>query len=347
MSVHKLKDGRWIVKSYPGGKERREYFGRGPEAEHAAKDRNIELGLGQRKRRKPTSATFKDLALKYLEAKKNHKSASDWKATAYKLKGKIFPEIGQGAAIRLTFHRIDQYVDKRMKTVKAVTVCRDIDIIQAVLRWAVRHRKLSRNPLEGYRKPKRDDAIIQPPTVAEMKMIYHYAPDHLKRALAISYYTGLRPGRAELFRLRYSDIDFELGVITVIGARKGGPVKRNIPLHDEFLQLLKQWRKVDGHDDYIILFNGEPINRIKRSWDTAKRNAGITRRIRPYDMRHAFASRLLAGNADLKATSELLGHSRPDTTLRIYQHTTTALHRAAINKLPGLVTKDSDQYIEE
>ncbi len=343
MSVHQLKDGRWLVKHYVDGKEKREYFGRGPDAEQAAIKRNAELGLGKRKRRRSTSKSFRDLAAKYLGAKKNHISETDWNASAWKLRGIILPEIGHLAAINLTYRRMDLYVAKRMKHVKAVTAARDIDIIQAILRWSVRNRLLSRNPLEGYKKPKRDDAVIQPPTMDEIRRIYHHAAPHLKRALAISYFTGLRPGRAELFHLKYSDIDFDLGYITITGARKGGPVKRSVPLHDEFVALLKQWRKEDGHDDLIITYKGKPIDKLRRSWATAKKRAGVTRRVRLYDLRHAFASRLLAESADLKSTSELLGHSRPDTTLKTYQHVTRAMHRAAIGKLPPLVTKQSDQ----
>jgi integrase len=45
----------------------------------------------------------------------------------------------------------------------------------------------------------------------------------------------------------------------------------------------------------------------------------------------------LAARADLKSVSEILGHSRPDTTTRIYQHTDRAMHEAAISRLPAMV----------
>ena len=53
MSVHQLKDGRWLVKHYVGKTAedkpiaKREYFGRGKEAEQLARNRNAELGLGK------------------------------------------------------------------------------------------------------------------------------------------------------------------------------------------------------------------------------------------------------------------------------------------------------------
>ena len=49
MSVHQLKDKRWIVqhKDKDSGKLKREYFGRGPEGEKAAFERNGQLNLRQ------------------------------------------------------------------------------------------------------------------------------------------------------------------------------------------------------------------------------------------------------------------------------------------------------------
>ena len=61
--------------------------------------------------------------------------------------------------------------------------------------------------------------------------------------------------------------------------------------------------------------------------------AGITRRIRPYDLRHLAASAMLDAGADLKSVSEILGHASPDMTLRTYQHTSTTLRREAIGRL--------------
>ena len=43
--------------------------------------------------------------------------------------------------------------------------------------------------------------------------------------------------------------------------------------------------------------------------------------IRLYDLRHSAASMMLEAGADLKATSEVLGHSDPRITQKVYQHT--------------------------
>ena len=67
-----------------------------------------------------------------------------------------------------------------------------------------------------------------------------------------------------------------------------------------------------------------------------QKKAGITRRLRPYDFRHAFATWVLGEGVDLKSTSEILGHSSAKITTKIYQHTNMAMRREVINKLPVL-----------
>jgi integrase len=110
-----------------------------------------------------------------------------------------------------------------------------------------------------------------------------------------------------------------------------------VPVHPDFLGHLKAWYKNDQQQDvHIIRYNGKPIKSIKRSFAHAKKMAGITRRLRPYDFRHAFATWVLGEGADLKSTSEILGHSSTKITTRVYQHTNMAMWREVINKLPVL-----------
>jgi integrase len=122
--------------------------------------------------------------------------------------------------------------------------------------------------------------------------------------------------------------------------KKNGRWSRIVALHPDLQALLLDWQVEDKRQihppSHIVHSKGRAVRTLKTCWKTAKRKAGITRRLRPYDFRHAFASAALRQSADLKSVSEILGHSRPDTTLRIYQHTGTAQHRSAFNKLPSL-----------
>lgn len=90
----------------------------------------------------------------------------------------------------------------------------------------------------------------------------------------------------------------------------------------------------------IITYRDQPVKRIKKAFYAAKKRAGITRRLRIYDFRHSFATTVLGEEGDLKSASEIMGHSRTETTMQIYQHTNTKLHRRTINKFPELNLPD-------
>ena len=363
MSVHQLKDGRWFVQYKKDGKLKREYFGRGPEAEKNARKRNGALPLRQWKRRtpEPGGVWFSELAQAYLDGMAANLQEDSRKNLVWKLNSVILPTLGKLRAIQITPDKMDQYVKTRLDTPrklkdgtlkypKRTTIHRELSDISAILNWAVERRYITHNPISKYRKPKRDDEVIQPPTQAEIQAIMAEAPPQLSRALCLSYYTGIRPGRAELLKRKWSDVDWKAKTIWVESAKKGGLKTRRISLHPDLHKLLKEWfeddKSLPSLPDTIVHYKGQPVGTLKRSWKTAKKNAKITRRLRLYDFRHAFATHALSRSADLKAVSELLGHSRPDTTVRIYQHGSVRMQQEAIKKLPSVIlsnNKKNDQ----
>lgn len=62
--------------------------------------------------------------------------------------------------------------------------------------------------------------------------------------------------------------------------------------------------------------------------------AGITRRIRPYDLRHAFATEAIAAGADIGTVAKLMGHTDMNMILKHYQHVLSSQKRAAVEALP-------------
>ncbi|WP_419659683.1 tyrosine-type recombinase/integrase [Desulfosarcina variabilis] len=325
------------------GKQKWKYFGKGVEAEKAGNEFNDGLkASGQirtyKKRSKTFGPTLTELVDAYLKSKAATLPAVSLRNTRYKFESVILPLVGHYKAMKLTPDILDRYVANRSKNVKMTTVHRELSDIQACLNWSVKRRLISHNPVHGYEKPSRDDAVIRPPSPEEIKAILAHAPEHLKRALTISYFTGLRPGNAELFRLTWGDVDMVSGYINIVSAKKGGIRERSIPLHPSFKKTLEKWHKSDNGRGHLVHYGKKrkPISTIKTTWASTKKKAGITRRLRPYDFRHAFATAILSSGGDLKATSEMLGHTRPDTTLKVYQHTNSAMHKANIDRLPDI-----------
>jgi len=349
MSIHRKKDGRWYVnyRDKKTGKVKSKYFGRGLEAERNAREYNDSINLRQYVKRTPAanSVYFADLANAYMKGRMAKMQESTLDNLLWKLKGVIFPELGHNRAMNINENRIDLYVAKRLKTgVKRTTIHRELSDIRAILNWGVRRRYIAFNPMATYEMPDRDDEIIQPPSREEAIKMLSNSPPHLIRSIIMSYYTGVRPGARELFSRTWDHVNFNNLTIFIESAKKGGIHVREIPIHRDLLNQLNSWfladiiyyEKKGFFPEAIIHYRGHSVKSLKKSFKSAKNKSGITRRLRPYDFRHAFASITLKKQSDLKSVSEILGHSRTETTTRIYQHTDTDMHRQAVNNIPPL-----------
>jgi integrase len=344
MAIRQKPGGRWSVYYNEDGKRREEYFGHGPDAKDAAWRRNEELGLGKRARRKPTGSPFKELARTYYQNK--NFSENSLKQLKIRLKATILPFFGNKSAIKLVDQDLDDYVKKRRKDgVKYSSIDRELTDVKAILNFAAKRRPplIPYNPVRDYRKPGEiDREEFDPPTLTEAETILEHASPHVARAIKLSWHLGLRPGAVELFSLTWPQVSWENRTIRVISAKKGNQgsrlkASRLVPVHDKFYDELKSWYEMDNKTGPIVHFRGKAIKSIKKAWSLTLEDAGITRRIRPYDMRHFFITRALENGADIKALAEVVGSS-PKTIMKHYQHVTLEAHRKTVSLIPELTT---------
>lgn len=136
---------------------------------------------------------------------------------------------------------------------------------------------------------------------------------------------GLR--RSEAAGLRWSDIDFDNGVMHI---RRGTKDKeREVPVAGDYaLDALKAWQLAQGRDRDVVFcaikkggqFGADkPLrdNEIYRIWDATARQAGIESK--PNDARRTFITEALATGTPAPTVQAIVGHSRGDTTLRYAQ----------------------------
>ena len=260
------------------------------------------------------------------------------KSLEYKIGHIILPEIGQVTAHEMTHSVLDRFVSTRkIDGVKNRTIRDDLTYIRAVMNFAMQRGLIVSNPVAGYALPRDDSDRIRPPNRAEFDAILAHAPPHTRRAMLTALYTGARPGPKELYSLQWSQVDFFNRTITIISAEKGGLDTREIPIASKFMELLKQWKTEDEEagvrHGYIIHFRGSKVFSIRKGWETAMRKAGITRRIRRYDLRHMVASELLAAGVDIVTVSRILGHKSPMQTMTTYMHVGNPQKKDAMGRL--------------
>ena len=224
------------------------------------------------------------------------------------------------------------------KGVKVVTAVKLMKILKTIMRWAFKRKLLKAMP-EWPEMPHAEYERFIPPTQEEVARMLAVAAPHIQRVIVIGSRIGVRIGRCELLKLKWSDVDWRKASISVHAARKNvhEPI-REVPIASDIMPLLKKWYMDDMQSgaEHIIHYCGRQVVDIHGAWETMLARSGITRRIRPYDLRHAFATELIAGGADIGTVARLMGHTDVTMVLKTYQHVMTKQKVAAIECLPPL-----------
>jgi integrase/recombinase XerD len=169
------------------------------------------------------------------------------------------------------------------------------------------------------------------------------SPFHRTLLMAL-YATGLR--RAELARLKVSDVDSKRMVIHVPGGK--GRKDRDVMLSPKLLEALREhWRGLQRKPS-AWLFPGNrwhtgdtPIT-TKVVWNAcqeAAQRAGLQKDVHPHTLRHCFATHLLEAGADLRTIQILLGHRDLKETT-IYLHLSQRHLHAIASPLDSLKLRE-------
>ncbi len=143
--------------------------------------------------------------------------------------------------------------------------------------------------------------------------------------LEVLYGAGLRV--SECCGLRIDDCDLDRGLLTVLG--KGSKVRRvpvGVPAREAIGSWLAHGRPALATDDsppqaVFLARRGGPMSTRDARRVVAAHPLDDGRTLHPHALRHAYATHLLEGGADLRAVQELLGHADLATT-QIYTHLT-------------------------
>jgi integrase/recombinase XerD len=199
--------------------------------------------------------------------------------------------------------------------------------LKSFYRFLAREGKVLTNPTTTITLPKKRLMLPQPLVTAKetihlIESIDTSTPLGMRdRAVVeVLYSTGIRSG--EIRALKLSDFDPGAGVVVIIAGK--GNKDRVVPLGpiasavigDYIAQARPKLAKRANVLNLFLTKNGNPldalavINIVKR----AAKNAGITKPVRPHRLRHACATHMLSGGADIRHIQKLLGHASLQTT---------------------------------
>jgi integrase len=257
----------------------------------------------------------------------------------------------------ITVERIEAWKVRRLNEGRSPsTVLRDLFTLSSVLRRAVKAGELTENPVRRVDKPRvdrrgkvrfldqaeetrlrdalkaRDEEIQNRRTLAnnsrqarnELLLPQMHFGDHLTPAVLLSMNTGLR--RGEALKLRWGSVDLDRRLITVEGRNSKSRQTRHVPLNDEAVRVLRDWREQAGAGARVFHVVG-----FQTAWETVLKRARISK-FRWHDLRHHFASRLVQQGVPLNTVRDLLGHGSVGMSLR-YAHLAPDQRREAVAKL--------------
>lgn len=279
--------------------------------------------------------TLENCWLLYLREKQFNKKGLDWQKDALRYP---LTKIGNVPITDITTEQLEQLKKEMLaRPVKPATVHGNLSVLRTIMYWSV--KKHFRGPIDFPCLPPAHYEQFVPPTQEELQAILNHAAPHIIRVVVLGSQFGVRVGPSELLQLTWADVDLDRQVLRVRGAKKNMSAQwREVPIRESLVPLFQAWKKEDQKigAEYLINFNGKQITSIKTGWEHALRRAGITRRIRPYDLRHAFGTEMVAAGVDIGTVAKLMGHSTPTMLLTHYQYVMDKQKKAAVEALPDI-----------
>jgi integrase len=212
--------------------------------------------------------------------------------------------------------------------------------VRSIFKLAVIDRVIPVSPFDGIKAPTLVESAASPPDPAEVRLLIEYAYKDLWRVMIeADAQTGLRSGELRGMRLEKVDLlrrlyhvdeqlVYEKGRGFYLDKLKTGAGRRVLPLHQRTVDILaayvaKNPPPTSGPWAGLIFTmpDATPIGESTLDW--ALKQTCRYAKTQPrhwHELRHHYASVLIAGGENPKVVSKRLGHKDVMTTMRVYAH---------------------------
>ena len=242
--------------------------------------------------------------------------------------GKLLSDVGAKACRDYVKHRADR--------VKPATARRELETLNAAIRYCAREHK---TPLALLSFPERGEARDRWLTRSEAARLllaaWRAGNRHLARFILIGLYSGTR--HDAILRLQWHantaggwfDIDHGVMHRAGVGQRQTKRLKRqpSVRIQRRLIPHLERWRRLDGVEArHVVHWHGEAIAKERRAWHRAVAYAGLGADVTPHTLRHTCATWMMqrrvprwevAGYLGMseKMLDTVYGHHSPDHQL--------------------------------
>ncbi|MGC9478243.1 tyrosine-type recombinase/integrase [Streptomyces sp. WG4] len=343
-NIQKRPNGKWRARYRDlDGKEHARHFERKLDAQRWLDEVTASMVTGQYVDPRAGRVTFE----KYAEKWEGSLIASEAgeRITDNALRLHLVPALGARSMAAIRRNDI-QVLFKHLSDQLGPGSVRNVyDVLVRVMTAAVDDKVIASSPCRRITLPAMPDEEVTPPTVEQVEAMARVMPPYIRAAIVTLAGSGLRIG--ELLGLKVSDVDFKAGAIRVdrqrlqsgkIGPPKTAKSRRTVPVGEVVTDaLLAHLAARPSREWLFTMEEGEPLNyrRWKTEWNGARKalqaaeNGAAEREGRKavelphmvtHDLRHFYASALIAGGASVKQVQLVLGHASAVITLRIYAH---------------------------
>lgn len=363
-SIYWRKDGRWVAAlnlGYQGGRRnRKHYFGR-TRQEAAQKLQRAQRALadgGALTSDRQTVSSLLEIWLRDSATERVRPRTLERYEGIVRLH--LIPALGHIRLNKLTPAHVDAMMNRAFKDGASP---RSVAQHRAVLQSPQRRDALGLGESK-HREPCRAAARARtrhprPNTKGRQGAPPGLQGDRLEALFTVALTSGLRQGEA--LGLRWSDLDLEVGVLTVrrtpqrisgswrLMEPKTARSHRTIPLpapvaaslREHRARQLKERLRAEGAwegqawGDLVFADElGRPLSgfHVLRRFKALLTEAGLPT-MRYHDLRHGAASLMAAQGVPARVAMELLGHSQISTTMNIYTHVTADAQRDAVERV--------------
>jgi integrase len=220
----------------------------------------------------------------------------------------------------ITKSSIEDFKLKRLRTPTIrgtqrtiASVNRELEVLRAALRFAQSEGWLKRTPHIQINKADEAERIRILTQQEELGLLTVCTGKraHLKPLLIAALDTAMR--RGELFKLRWSDINFEKSAIFIRAMNSRSPRSRSVGITPRLRTELEKLFEMSPKDPTGLVFGVRDT--VKRSFSSACQSAGIEG-FRFHDCRHTAITRMLQSGMSAPEVMKISGHTQWKTFLR-------------------------------
>jgi len=300
--------------------------------------------------------TFREISEKFIKYHAEiHCKPSTLSSYKTYLKNHLLPYLGDMRALDITPNTINELTKiKQLVKLSNKTINHCIILTGTIFQNAINEGLLNINPVSRVKKLRVINAEMQFLIREEIFAILETAKKHYPGfypLLFTAIFTGMR--RGELLGLTWDKINWVTKQIRVdkslykdqfVTPKTINSIRR-INMSNDLVKVLKEWRlKCPPGKLNLVFPNSEGgiqdgDNMSKRRFLPVLRRSGVSQ-IRFHDLRHTYASLLLAENVPGKYIQMQLGHSSIQVTMDRYSHLMPEVHTQGVEALNDFFEKD-------